>query len=106
LPGGDAGLLDDRHAKLVARGGAWWVHVEKAKAELLGSAVDPETQQMIDAHEKAAEQFFSTGVKLFGEERSPDEREAHSRQREANTDSSSATDSRAWRKSSRRQPIA
>src|SRR5262249_8004802 len=29
-------LADDRHRKLVAKGGAWWLNTEKAKAEARG----------------------------------------------------------------------
>ncbi len=50
-------MLDAENAKDIAYGGVWWFHVEEAKAKLLGCAVDPETQRMIDVDKEGSKQF-------------------------------------------------
>ena len=71
-----------KDANLVARGGPWWVIVEKAKAER-GMAVDAETQTMFAKHEAERAAFLEGGAKMFGPV-DPKKVERRQRRKEAN----------------------
>jgi hypothetical protein len=77
-------MLDSgKEAEAIAHGGAWWVIVEKANAELLGCVLAPEIQQMVDAHEEGFKRWVEA-IKRMSGSMSPKERERLDRHREAN----------------------
>jgi hypothetical protein len=79
-------MLNDENAKyegqLIVRGGAWWLHVQKKRQELLGETLDDETQARIEASKEEWKQFEAATIAVFGGK--PEEKERRSRAREAN----------------------
>jgi hypothetical protein len=69
-------------AKRIAPGGAWWRHVEEAKAKLLGRVLAPEVQRVVDAAEQDRKWWIEGMRTMSGV--SPEERERRARRREAN----------------------
>jgi hypothetical protein len=70
-------------ARFIARGGAWWIHVEQHKAER-GVAIDAETQAMIAVHNAGKEQWLESGKAMFGGAAPNHEIERRQRRRKAN----------------------
>jgi hypothetical protein len=61
----EAMLGDEEHIKLMARGGAWWCHVQVARKKLLGAELEDGDQALLDAFDAKTKKFEATTLKAF-----------------------------------------